>query len=110
MFTKKKALIFMTRLAAMIGLTEGLIMTDGWLIALTFCAIAIVFLFVVPSLIVRLLLKKDEREEVDGEIFLWGDNDGKIEYHLTMNDPKTIPYKEFLKIRVNENARDESIK
>jgi hypothetical protein len=63
-----------------------------------------------PWALTKLRLKRDEFDEVDGEIFLWGDNDGKIEYNLTMNDPKTIPYKEFLKIRVNENARDESIK
>lgn len=109
MFTKKKTLIFMTRLAALIGLTEGLIMTDGWLVGLTFCAIAIIFLFVVPSLIVRLFLKKDEREEVDGELYLW-DYDGKIEYKLTINAVGEVPYKEFLKIRINESARDESLK
>lgn len=99
----------MTRLAAMIGLTEGLTMTDGWLIGLTFCAIAIIFLFVVPSLIVRLFLKKDEREEVDGELYLW-DYDGRVEYKLTINAVGEVPYKEFLKIRINESARDESLK
>ena len=109
MFTKKKTIIFMTRFAAMIGLTEGLTMADGWLIGLTFCAIAIIFLFVVPSLIVRLFLKKDEREEVDGELYLW-DYDGRVEYKLTINAVGEVPYKEFLKIRINESARDESLK
>lgn len=109
MFTKKNVLDFCSKIAALIGISIGLI-REYWLLSLLFFITTIIFFFIMPSLLTRLLLKKDEREETDGEIFLWGDNDGKIEYHLTLNDPKTIPYKEFLKIRVNENARDESIK
>lgn len=109
MYTKKQVVLTSTRIASIVGIGLGFI-RENWIEALYFIFISIIFIMVLPWALTKLRLKRDEQEEVDGEIFLWGDEDGKIEYHLTINDPKTIPYKEFLKIRINENARDESIK
>lgn len=99
----------MSKVAALIGLSVGLMLLDGWLIGLLFFAITIIFFFIIPALLVKILLKKDEREECDGELYLW-DQEGKIDYRLTINSVKEIPFKEYLKIRVNETARDDSIK
>ena len=109
MYTKKQVVLTSTRVASIIGIGLGFV-RENWIEALCFIFISIIFIMLLPWVLTKLRLKRDEFDEVDGEIFLWGDNDGKIEYHLTLNDPKTIPFKEFLKIRVNENARDESIK
>ena len=107
MFTKKKVLIAMSRFAALIGFCIGLIRVD-WLYAIIFFAVLTTFFFVIPAILTRLLLKKDEREEVDGELYLWND-DNRIDYRLTINAVGEVPYKEYLKIRVNESARDESL-
>lgn len=107
MFTKKKVLITMSRLASLIGFSIGLMQID-WLFALIFFGILMVFFFVFPALLTRLLLKKDEQEEVDGELYLWND-DNRIDYRLTINAVGEVPYKEYLKIRVNESARDDSL-
>ena len=64
----------------------------------------VVFFFAIPAILSKLLLKKDEQEEVDGELYLW-DREGQIDYRLTINAVGEIPYKEYLKIRVNESAR-----
>lgn len=109
MYTKKQVVLTSTRIASIIAIGLGFV-RDNWIKALCFIFISIIFIMVLPWALTKLRLKKDEFEEVDGEIFLWGNEDDKIEYHLTINDAKTIPFKEFLKIRVNENARDESIK
>lgn len=109
MYTKKQVVLTSTRIASIVSIGLGFI-RDNWIEALCFIFISIIFIMVLPWALTKLRLKRDEFEEVDGEIFLWGDEDGKIEYHLTINDAKSIPYKEFLKIRVNENARDDSIK
>lgn len=108
MYTKKKVLITSSRVSALIGISLSLI-REGWYIALIFFGILVTFFFVIPAILTKLLLKKDEQEECDGELFLWGGEDDKIEYHLSINSVNQIPYKEYLKIRVNENARDESI-
>jgi hypothetical protein len=108
MFTKKKVLITSSRLSALIGVSFSLI-SQGWLIALIFFVAMVVFFFVIPAILSKVLLRKDEREEVDGELYLW-DVDGKIDYRLTINAVGEIPYKEYLKIRVNESARDDSLK
>ena len=108
MFTKKKVLITSSRLSALIGVSFSLI-SQGWLIALIFFVAMVVFFFLLPALLVKLLLKKDEQDECDGELYLW-DVDGKIDYKLTINAVGEIPFKEYLKIRVNETARDKSIK
>lgn len=108
MFTKKKVLITSSRLSALIGVSFSLI-SQGWLIALIFFVAMVVFFFVIPAILSKVLLKKDEREEVDGELYLW-DVDGRIDYRLTINAVGEVPYKEYLKIRVNESARDESLK
>ena len=107
MYTKKKVLTAMSRFAALLGFSIGLIQID-WLYAVIFFGVLVTFFFVFPALLTRLLLKKDEREEVDGELYLW-DVDNKIEYKLTINAVGEVPYKEYLKIRVHESARDESI-
>lgn len=107
MYTKKKVLITMSRFASLIGFTIGLMQID-WLFALIFFGVLITFFFVFPALLTKLLLKKDEQQEVDGELYLW-DVDGRIDYKLTINAVGEVPYKEYLKIRVNETARDESI-
>ena len=108
MFTKKKVLITSSRLSALIGVSFSLI-SQGWLIALIFFVAMIVFFFAIPAILSKVLLRKDEREEVDGELYLW-DVDGRIDYRLTINAVGEVPYKEYLKIRVNESARDESLK
>jgi hypothetical protein len=69
----------------------------------------VVFFFVIPAILSKVLLRKDEREEVEGELYLW-DVDGRIDYRLTINAVGEVPYKEYLKIRVNESARDDSLK
>ena len=107
MYTKKKVLITMSRLASLIGFSIGMIQID-WLFALIFFGILMVFFFVFPALLTRLLLKKDEREECDGELYLW-DVDDRIDYKLTINAVGEVPFKEYLKIRVNESARDDSL-
>ena len=108
MFTKKKVLITSSRLSALIGVSFSLI-RQGWFIALIFFVAMVVFFFAIPAILSKVLLKKDEREEVDGELYLW-DVDGRIDYRLTINAVGEVPYKEYLKIRVNESARDESLK
>ena len=108
MFTKKKVLITSSRLSALIGVSFSLI-RQGWLIAFIFFVAMVVFFFAIPAILSKVLLKKDEREEVDGELYLW-DVDGRIDYRLTINAVGEVPYKEYLKIRVNESARDESLK
>lgn len=108
MFTKKKVLVTSSRLSALIGVSFSLI-SQGWLITLIFFVAMVVFFFVIPAILSKVLLKKDEQEEVDGELYLW-DVDGRIDYRLTINAVGEVPYKEYLKIRVNESARDESLK
>ena len=103
MFTKKKVLITSSRLSALIGVSFSLI-SQGWLIALIFFVAMVVFFFAIPAILSKVLLKKDEQEEVDGELYLW-DREGQIDYRLTINAVGEIPYKEYLKIRVNESAR-----
>lgn len=109
MFTKRQVVETATRVAAIGGLSISFV-HENWLTVLCFFVATIIFVLIAPWLLTKIRLKKDDFEEVDGEIFLWGGEDDKIEYHLTINDPRTIPFKEFLKIRVNENARDDSIK
>lgn len=108
MYTKKQVVLTSTRIASIIGISIGF-GRESWLEAVCYFIVTIIFIMVLPWALTKLRLKRDEFEEVDGELFLWGDEDGKIEYHLTINDAKTIPFKEFIKIRINENARDESI-
>ena len=103
MFTKKNVLDFCSKIAALIGISIGLI-REHWLLSLSFFITTIIFFFIIPSLLTRLLLKKDEREEVDGELYLWNDEE-RVDYRLTLNSINEIPYKEYLKIRVNESAR-----
>ena len=103
MFTKKKVLVTSSRLSALIGVSFSLI-SQGWLIALIFFVAMVVFFFAIPAILSKLLLKKDEQQEVDGELYLW-DREGQIDYRLTINAVGEIPYKEYLKIRVNESAR-----
>ena len=103
MFTKKKVLVTSSRLSALIGVSFSL-MSQGWLIALIFFVAMVVFFFAIPAILSKLLLKKDEQQEVDGELYLW-DREGQIDYRLTINAVGEIPYKEYLKIRVNESAR-----
>ena len=103
MFTKKKVLVTSSRLSALIGVSFSL-MSQGWLIALIFFVAMVVFFFAIPAILSKVLLKKDEQEEVDGELYLW-DREGQIDYRLTINAVGEIPYKEYLKIRVNESAR-----
>lgn len=97
----------MSRLSALIGLSIGMMQID-WLLGLLYFGLLVGFFFVIPSILTRLLLKKDEREEIDGELYLWND-DNRIDYRLTINAVGEVPYKEYLKIRVNESARDESL-
>ena len=103
MFTKKKVLVTSSRLSALIGVSFSL-MSQGWLIALIFFVAMVVFFFAIPAILSKLLIKKDEQQEVDGELYLW-DREGQIDYRLTINAVGEIPYKEYLKIRVNESAR-----
>ena len=107
MFTKKKVLIFMTRLSALIGLSIGMMQID-WLLGLLYFGLLVGFFFIIPAILTKLLLRKDEQEEVDGELYLW-DVDDRIDYKLTINAVGEVPFKEYLKIRVNESARDESL-
>lgn len=107
MYTKKKVLIFTTRLASLIGFSVGIMQID-WLLGLLYFGLLITFFFVIPAILTRLLLKKDEQEEVDGELYLWND-DNRIDYRLTINAVGEVPFKEYLKIRVNESARDDSL-
>ena len=107
MYTKKKVLIFMSRLSALIGLSIGMMQID-WLLGLLYFCLLVGFFFIIPAILTKLLLKKDEQEEVDGELYLW-DVDNRIDYKLTINAVGEVPYKEYLKIRVNESARDKSL-
>ena len=107
MYTKKKVLIFMSRLSALIGLSIGMMQID-WLLGLLYFGLLVGFFFVIPAILTKLLLKKDEQEECDGELYLWND-DNRIDYKLTINAVGEVPYKEYLKIRVNESARDDSL-
>lgn len=107
MFTKKQVLIFMSRLSALIGLSIGMMQID-WLLGLLYFGLLVGFFFIIPAILTKLLLKKDEREEVDGELYLW-DVDNRIDYKLTINAVGEVPYKEYLKIKVNESARDKSL-
>lgn len=107
MYTKKKVLISATRFAALIGLSIGMMQVD-WLLGIIFFGILVMFFFGFPALLTKLLLKKDEQEEVDGELYLW-DVDGRIDYKLTINAVGEVPYKEYLTIRVNESCRDSSL-
>lgn len=107
MFTKKQVLIFTSRLSALIGLSIGMMQID-WLLGLLYFGLLVCFFFIIPAILAKLLLKKDEREEVDGELYLWND-DNRIDYKLTINAVGEVPYKEYLKIRVNESARDDSL-
>lgn len=108
MYTKKTVLTVLSRLAGIFGISAGTVYSEGWLIGLLLLAVMIIFVFVFPAILSKILLKKDEQEEVDGELYLW-DVDGKIDYKLTINAVGEIPFKEYLKIRVNESARDKSL-
>lgn len=107
MYTKKKVTETLTRVVNLIGLSVAFL-KDHWLTALLFFLLTIIFFWIAPAIICKIVLKKDEQEEVDGELYLWN-NDDRIDYRLSLNAVNEIPYKEYLKIRVNENARDESI-
>lgn len=107
MYTKKQVVLTSTRIASIIGIGLGF-MRENWIEALAFIFISIIFIMLLPWLVTLIVLKKDEQEEVDGELYLWN-NDDRIDYRLSLNAVNEIPYKEYLKIRVNENARDESI-
>lgn len=97
----------MSRLSALIGLSIGMMQID-WLLGLLYFGLLVGFFFIIPAILTKLLLKKDEREEVDGELYLW-DVDNRIDYKLTINAVGEVPYKEYLKIKVNESARDKSL-
>lgn len=103
LFTKKQVLITSSRLSALFGVSLSLL-REGWFIALIFFAALVTFFFAIPAILSKLLLKKDEQQEVDGELYLW-DREGQIDYRLTINAVGEIPYKEYLKIRVNETCR-----
>ena len=108
MYTKKSVLNTMSRLAGIFGISAGTAYAEGWLIGLLLFAVIVIFVFVFPAILSKLLLKKDEREEVDGELYLWT-VDNRIDYKLTINSVNEVPFKEYLRIRVNESARDKSI-
>jgi hypothetical protein len=110
MYTKKKVIETITRLVNLIVISFCFL-KEHWYIALMFFIIMLVCFYGFPWLVTLIVLKKEDQKEIDGELYLWTeDSEGKVDYRLTLNSINTIPFKEFLKIRVNENARDESIK
>lgn len=110
MYTKKKVVETVTRLVNIIGMSLYFL-KEHWYYALMFFIIMIVCFYGLPWLVTLIVLKKDDQKEIDGELYLWTMEDkDKIDYRLTLNAINTIPFKEYLKIKVNENARDESMK
>ena len=110
MYTKKKVVETITRLVNIIAMSLYFL-KEHWYYALLCFAICIVAFWIIPFLVTKIVLKKDDQKEIDGELFLWtAEGDDKIDYRLTLNAINTIPFKEYLKIKVNENARDESMK
>lgn len=108
MYTKKKVVETITRIVNLIAVSLCFL-KEHWYIALAFFGIMIVCLYLFPYLVTLIVLKKDDREEVDGELFLWNEDSERIDYRLTLNSINQIPFKEYLNIRVNESARDPSI-
>jgi hypothetical protein len=58
-----------------------------------------------PWIVSRLVLNKNQQDEVDGEISLLSTNNNSVEYYLTVDEPMAIPYKDKLTILVNENVK-----
>ena len=108
MYTKKKVVETLTRLVNMIALSLCFL-KEHWYIAIMSFIIMIVCFYGLPWLVTLIVLKRDEQEEVDGELYLWNEDSERIDYRLTLNSINQIPFKEYLNIRVNESARDPSI-
>ena len=108
MYTKKKVVETITRLVNMIAISLCFL-KEHWYIAIMFFIVMIVCFYGLPWLVTLIVLKKDEQEEVDGELYLWNEDSERIDYRLTLNSINQIPFKEYLNIRVNESARDPSI-
>ena len=110
MYTKKKVVETCTRLVNLLAISLCFL-REHWYIAIAFFGVTLLCFWIFPFLITKIVLKKEDQKEIDGELYLWTeDSEGKVDYRLTLNSINTIPFKEYLKIKVNENARDESIK
>ena len=110
MYTKKKVVETCTRLVNLLAISLCFL-REHWYITLAFFGVTLLCFWVFPFLVTKIVLKKDDQKEIDGELYLWtAEGDDKIDYRLTLNNINTIPFKEYLKIKVNENAQDESIK
>lgn len=110
MYTKKKVVETCTRLVNLLAISLCFL-REHWYITLAFFGVTLLCFWVFPFLVTKIVLKKEDQKEIDGELYLWtAEGDDKIDYRLTLNSINTIPFKEYLKIKVNENAQDESIK
>lgn len=110
MYTKKKVVETCTRLVNLLAISLCFL-REHWYITLAFFGVTLLCFWVFPFLVTLIVLKKEDQKEIDGELYLWtAEGDDKIDYRLTLNSINTIPFKEYLKIKVNENAQDESIK
>lgn len=110
MYTKKKVVETCTRLVNLLAISLCFL-RENWYIPLAFFGVTLLCFWVFPFLVTKIVLGKEDQKEIDGELFLWtAEGDDKIDYRLTLNAINTIPFKEYLKIKVNENAQDESIK
>lgn len=110
MYTKKKVVETCTRLVNLLAISLCFL-REHWYITLAFFGVTLLCFWVFPFLVTKIVLGKEDQKEIDGELFLWtAEGDDKIDYRLTLNAINTIPFKEYLKIKVNENAQDESIK
>lgn len=108
MYTKKKVVETFTRIVNIIAVSLCFL-KEHWYVAVIFFAIMLMAIYILPYLATLVLLKKDDREEVDGELYLWNEDNERIDYRLTLNNINEIPFKEYLNIRVNESARDKSL-
>lgn len=104
MFTRKQITDFISRVVALGAFSVGYSHSDiqtGLLVFGSLCC----SVWLTPWLVSRLVLNKNQQDEVDGEISLLSTNNNSVEYYLSVDEPMSIPYKDKLTIRVNENVK-----
>lgn len=104
MLTEKQIAYFLARIVAIgafaVGHSHDDILT-GLAIFGSLCSCV----WLTPWLVCKLFLKRNQQEEVDGVITLMSVENNNVEYHLSIDKPMAIPYKDKLIIRVHENTR-----
>ena len=104
MFTEKQTTYTIARIAALGSFAIGYCHGEVWK-GLSIFGSLCCGVWLAPWLCSKLFLKKHQQEEVDGEISLLSTENNCVEYHLIIDKPAAIPYKDKLIFKVNDNVK-----